>query len=109
MWMNRQGVWTDGGVWVFSVWKVECVCVCVCTEWAVYLSVCVCVERLRCGCEWRERIQRERYTVCGGGGEMECVCVKRETVVYVERDIGKCGGRHKCLYMWSNLGRGVEG
>jgi len=27
----------------------------------------------------------------------------------VERDIGICGGRHKCLYMWGNLDRGMEG
>ena len=57
----------------------------------------------------REETEGETCHVCVEG-EMECVCfVKGATVVCVERDIGMCGGRHKCLYMWSNLGRGVEG
>ena len=51
-------------------------------------------------CVWREK-----WSVC----VCVCVCVKGETVVCMERDIGLCGGRHKCLYMGSNLGRGVEG
>ena len=55
-----------------------------------------------------ERGYRGRDILCVEG-EMECVCVKGETVVCVERDKGMCGGRHKCLYKWSNLGRGVEG
>ena len=42
-------------------------------------------------------------------GETCHVCVEGETVVCVERDIGICGGRRKCLYMWSNLDRGMEG
>ena len=51
MWMDRGGVWTDGGVWVFSVWKVECVsvcvhngvCVCVYVEREAMVEMCVCV------------------------------------------------------------------
>jgi len=37
---------------------------CVCRERGHGGNVCVCVERLRCGCEWRKRIQRERHAMC---------------------------------------------
>ena len=44
-------------------------------------------------------------------GETCCVCVEGETVVYVERDIGMCGGRHKCIcgVTWVGVWREEKG